>query len=219
VLGFAAAAEARGARIFEGSIVKGITFDRKVATVTTAGGTLISPCVVHATGEPTALVKGLQRHFTFEARGMALSDVLPPAVRKAVGPRAALICDVDRPPHTILWTGDHRVLIAGADGARPEARNEGKFHVQRTGQLMYELSRLYPAISGVPPAFGWSLPLAHAADGGIYAGVHRNFAHQLFAFGTAHDPARAFLASRILLRHVTGEATAADEQFGFARSL
>jgi hypothetical protein len=71
----------------------------------------------------------------------------------------------------------------------------------------------------VPPAFGWSLPLAQASDGGLYAGLHRNFPHQLFAFGTAHDPARAFLASRILLRHVMGEATAADEPFGFARVL
>jgi glycine/D-amino acid oxidase-like deaminating enzyme len=219
LLGFAAAAEARGARIFERSIVKRITFDRKVATVFTSGGTLVSPCVVHATGEPTALVKGLKRHFTFAARAMALSDALPPSVRKAVGPRSTLVCDVDRPPHSIRWTGDHRVLIAGADGERPAARNEHKFHVQRTGQLMYELSRLYPAISGVPPAFGWSLPLAQASDGGLYAGLHRNFPHQLFAFGTAHDPARAFLASRILLRHVMGEATAADEPFGFARVL
>ena len=219
VLGFAAAAAARGARIFERTTVKKITFDRKVATVITSGGTLISPCVIHATGEPTALVKGLKRHFTFEARAIALSDVLPPAVRKEVGPRSAIVCDVDTPPHTIRWTADHRVLIAGADGARPAQRNENKFNVQRTGQLMYELSRLYPAISGVPPAFGWSLPLANAADGGLYAGLHRNFPHQLFAFGTAHDPARAFLASRILLRHVMGDATAADEHFGFARTL
>jgi glycine/D-amino acid oxidase-like deaminating enzyme len=219
VLGFAAAAAARGARIFERTTVKTIAFDRKVATVITRGGTLVSPCVIHATGEPTALVKGLKRHFAFEARAVALSDVLPPAVRKEVGPRSAIVCDIDRPPHTIRWTADHRVLIAGADGDRPAARNEQKAHVQRTGQLMYELSRLYPAISGVPPAFGWSLPLAHATDGGLYAGPHRNFPHQLFAFGTAHDPARAFLASRILLRHVVGEATAADEHFGFARTL
>jgi len=219
VLGFAAAAASRGARLFERTSVTSITFDRKVATVVTAGGSLVSPCVVHATGEPGPLVKGLKRHFAFSARAMAYSEVLPPAVRKALGPRTAVVCDVDSPPHTIRWTADHRVLIAGADGDRPPAKKEAAFHVQRTGQLMYELSRLYPAVSGVPPAFGWSLPLAHAADGGLYAGTHRNFPHQLFAFGTAHDPARAFLASRILLRHVIGQASAADEQFGFARVL
>jgi hypothetical protein len=84
---------------------------------------------------------------------------------------------------------------------------------------MYELSRLYPDISGVMPAYGWSLPLAHSGDGGLYVGPHRNFPHQLFAFGTAHDPARAFLASRILLRHVQGSTTSEDEHFGFARTL
>jgi glycine/D-amino acid oxidase-like deaminating enzyme len=219
VLGFAAAAVARGVRIFERSAVQAISFDRKVATVKTADGTLMSPCVIHCTGEPAALVSGLKRHFAFESRAMALSDVLPASVRKAVGPRDTIVCDVHEPPHTVRWTADHRVLVAGADGPRPPDRQADRFHLQRTGQLMYELSLLYPAISGVPPAFGWSLPLAHAADGGLYAGTHRNFPHQLFAFGTAHDPARAFLASRILTRHVSGSVTTADEAFGFARSL
>jgi len=130
-----------------------------------------------------------------------------------------VVTDIDAPPHVIRWTADNRVLVSGADGPRPPARQRERFHVQRTGQLMYELSRLYPAISGVPPAFGWSMPLAHSNDGGLYAGPHRNFPHQLFALGTGHDPARAYLASRILLRHVTGETTTDDEHFGFARSL
>jgi hypothetical protein len=84
---------------------------------------------------------------------------------------------------------------------------------------MYELTRIYPDISGVMPAVGWSLNLAHGVDGGLFVGPHRNFPHQLFAFGTAHDPARAFLASRILLRHVQGTTTGEDELFGFARAL
>lgn len=82
-----------------------------------------------------------------------------------------------------------------------------------------ELTRLYPDISGVLPAYGWSMPVAQSHDGGLYAGPHRNFPHQLFALGTGHDPARAYLASRVLLRHVTGETTPDDEHLGFARSL
>ena len=35
---------------------------------------------------------------------------------------------------------------------------------------MYELSRLYPAISGVMPTHGWDLPLGVTADGVMYAG-------------------------------------------------
>jgi hypothetical protein len=84
---------------------------------------------------------------------------------------------------------------------------------------MYELTRLYPDISGVMPAHGWSLPVAQSIDGGLFVGPHRNFPHQLFAFGTEHDPARAFLASRILLRYVQGTTAKDDEHFGFARVL
>jgi glycine/D-amino acid oxidase-like deaminating enzyme len=219
VLGFAKAAVDRGARIFERSAVKKVAFDRKVATVVTEAGRITAARVVHCTGEPTDLVKALKRHFRFEERSLALTAELPAPVRKALGPRASVVTDIDAPPHVIRWTVDNRVLVSGADGPRPPARQREKFHVQRTGQLMYELSRLYPAISGVQPAFGWSMPLAHSNDGGLYAGPHRNFPHQLFALGTAHDPARAFLASRILLRHVTGESTTDDEHFGFARSL
>ncbi len=84
---------------------------------------------------------------------------------------------------------------------------------------MYELSRLYPAISGAAPAFGWDTPLAHSIDDVLYAGTHRNFPHQHLAFGTLHDPARAFLASRILLRSVQGQADKADQFFSFSRNL
>jgi glycine/D-amino acid oxidase-like deaminating enzyme len=219
VLGFAAAAAARGARVFERSPVIRVTFDRKVATVVTARGRITARHVVHCTGEPTDLVKALKRHFRFEERALVRSGVLPPPTRKAVGPRDGIVIDTATPPHVVRWTADHAVIVAGADGPRPAARQAVTHQVQRTGQLMYELTRLYPAISGVPPAFGWSMPLARSADGGLYAGPHRNFPHQLFALGTEHDPARAFLASRILLRHVSGDTTSDDEHFGFARSL
>ncbi len=219
VLGFAAAAVKRGARLFEKSAVRKIAFDRKVATVTTAAGRITAEKVLLCTGEPTDLVKALKRHFRFEERTVVLTDVLPAAVRREAGARSTIVCDVEIPPHHIRWTGDHRVVVMGADAPRSSDRAREKAWVQRTGQLMYELTRLYPAISGVQPAYGWSVPLASSADGVLYAGPHRNFPHQLFALGTAHDPVRAFLASRILLRHLQGEATKDDEQFGFARSL
>lgn len=219
LLGFAAAAVGRGAQVFERSAVTKVAFDRKVATVVTRAGRITAARVVHCTGEPTDLVKGLQRHFRFEQRSFALSAELPAPVRRALGPRASVVTDIEQPAHLIRWTSDHRVLVAGADGLRPPVRQREKTDVQRTGQLMYELTRLYPDISGVAPAYGWSMPVAHSHDGGLYAGPHRNFPHQLFALGTAHDPARAYLASRILLRHVTGETTTDDEHFGFARSL
>lgn len=219
VLGFAAAAKARGARLYEKTEVTKVTFDRVEATVVTAHGRITTPQVVHCTGEPTGLVKALERHLHRETRSLVLTEPLPAPVRTSIGPPRSIVCDNEAPPHVIRWTPDHRVLVCGADGGRPKPAQAARHQVQRTGQLMYELSRLYPEISGVMPAFGWSMPVAHSADGGLYVGPHRNFPHQLFAFGTAHDPARAFLASRILLRHVQGAATAEDDHFAFARAL
>ena len=82
---------------------------------------------------------------------------------------------------------------------------QGKVIVQRTGQLMYELSRFYPPISGIAPIYGWDQPLAATPDAVMYAGPHRNYPRHLFAWATRHDPAQAFLASRILLRHYLGQ--------------
>ena len=84
---------------------------------------------------------------------------------------------------------------------------------------MYELSLLYPGISGLPPDFGWDAAIAMTADDVMYAGPHRNYPHHLFALGAGHHgPAAAFLAARILVRHYTGSPGAGDEVFGFNRA-
>jgi glycine/D-amino acid oxidase-like deaminating enzyme len=219
VVGFAKAATARGAKIFERSTVSSITFDRVTATVITPHGRIVSPHVVHCTGEPTGLVRGLKRHFRWSSRGLVLTEPLPKAVSKSIGPHRHVAYDTGAPPHAMRWTPDDRVLVSGRDGTRPKAAQAARLDLQRSGELMYELTRLYPDISGVMPAYGWSLELAHSLDGGLCVGPHRNFPHQLFAFGTEHDPARAFLASRILLRHLQQSTTSDDEQFGLGRIL
>ena len=89
--------------------------------------------------------------------------------------------------------------------------------VQRTGQLMYELSTVYPDISGIKPAYGWSASYAKTADGLPFVGPHRNFPRHLFAFGASNQSVTgSYLASRILLRHYLGDVDPADEVFGFA---
>ena len=77
-----------------------------------------------------------------------------------------LLSDTDAPPHLVRWTDDDRLLIAGADQSRPPVRTRERTLIQRTGQLMYELSRLYPDVSGIQPTHGWDLPLAVAGIGG-----------------------------------------------------
>ena len=218
-LGFLAAARKRGARIFERSAVKKISFNRKIATAVLDGGSITTENLIICVGEPPALFKALRRHLRREDRYAVLTEPLPAAVRAELGQRKLALCDTDAPPHQLWFTHDYRVLFTGADQKRPPERQRDQTLVQRTGQLMYELTRLYPAISGAAPAHGWDIPLAHPIDRVLYAGAHRNFPHQLFAFGTAHDPARAFLASRILLRSVVGRPDKEDVHFSFARNL
>jgi glycine/D-amino acid oxidase-like deaminating enzyme len=217
VNGFAAAAAARGAAIFERSAVRRMTVRRKDVEVTLDGGTVLAGTVVVCTGEPTHLHRSLERHMARHARYVALTDRLPSTLRKRIAARTPVVTDTETPAHTIRWMDDGRVVVAGADQRRPPLRGNERIVVQRTGQLMYELSRLYSAISGVIPTHGWDVPVGATADGLMYAGLHRNFPRQVFAWTTTHDPAQAFLASRIVLRHCLGEPDKDDHYFAFAR--
>jgi glycine/D-amino acid oxidase-like deaminating enzyme len=218
-LGFLRAAVKRGAKIYERSRVRRITFTRKTATAFLDSGSITTTNLAICIGEPTGLFKPLKRHLRHEERYVVLTEPLPAAVRAELGQRASLLTDTDVPPHHLWFTADHRALFAGGDQKRPPDRLRDKTLVQRTGQLMYELTRIYPAISGVAPAYGWDVPLAHPVDGVLYAGAHRNFPFHHFAFGTSHDPARAFLASRIILRSIQGRPERDDGHFSFARNL
>jgi gamma-glutamylputrescine oxidase len=216
-IGFLRAAEARGADVFERSAVRRIKVRRKDVEIHAEGGTLTAESIAICTGEPTDLYRPLKRHVRFDDRYVVLTDRLPAAVRKQLSAGGAILTDIDVPPHVIRWTDDGRLIVAGGDQPRPPARARDKVLVQRTGQLRYELSRLYPAISGVQPAYGWDQPLSVTADTVMYAGPHRNYPHHLFAWATRHDPAQAFLASRILLRHYLGQSGREDTFFGFTR--
>jgi gamma-glutamylputrescine oxidase len=217
-LGLAAAAAARGAHLFERTPVTKVTFTRKTADVITATGRIRTKRVIVATGIPTPLYKSLARHFWFRTAYLAQTEPVPLTIRRQLGRRDAVLRDSADPAHLIRWVGQDRVLVAGADADAPPDRLRDKVVVQRTGQLMYELSILYPDISGVLPAFGWAADYARTADRLPCIGPHRNFPHHLFAFGDASQGvAGAYLASRVLLRHHFGEMDPADEVFGFHR--
>jgi glycine/D-amino acid oxidase-like deaminating enzyme len=214
---FARAATERGAEIFEKSPVRRVKNARKHVDVVTEGGMLRAETVVVCTGEPTDLYRPLKRHVRADERYVVLTERLPAAVRKHVIANARLITDAESPPHFVRFLADGRVLIAGADQARTAPRTKEKVVVQRTGQLMYELSRLFPAVSGLMPQYGWDLPLAASPDDVMYAGPHRNYPRHLFAWATRHDPAQAFLASRILVRYFLEEPNREDLYFAFTR--
>jgi glycine/D-amino acid oxidase-like deaminating enzyme len=216
-LGFARAAASRGALVFEKSPVTRVTFDATGVRVTSGKATIAAETVILATGEPIAPFAALERHF--ESRD-AYSVVTPPlaaVVRKAASDRGAILADLHEPTHRLTWLADERILWTGGDQARTPERTRDKVVVQRTGQLMYELSLVLEPISGIQPAYGWQAPYSRAVDGLPFVGPHRNYPHHLFAWGLGTNVASAFLASRILLRHYTGQADRDDEGFGFAR--
>ena len=217
-LALASAAAARGATLYERSAVKKVTFNRKIADVFTDGGTIRTNRVVVATGVPTALYKSLARHFWYRTTYLAETEPVPAKIRNGLGRRAAVVRDGAEPPHTIRWVDGDRLLVNGADADSPPPRLRDKTIVQRTGQLMYELSTLYPDISGVQPAYGWAADYARSADGLPCIGAHRNFPHHLFAFGdSSHTITGAYVASRVMLRQHFEEMDPADEVFGFHR--
>ena len=205
-------------RLFERSPVRRIRFNRKIAEVFTAGGSIKTRRVVVATGMPTPLHRSLARHFWFRNTFFTLTSPLPAKIRQQLGQRDVVVRDSGEPPHVIRWVGEDRILINGADGAAAPPRQRDKVVVQRTGQLMYELSTLYPDISGVQPEYGWAADYALTDNGLPAIGPHRNFPHHLFAFGDAsHSVTGAFLASRIMLRHHFEEMDPGDAAFAFRR--
>jgi len=217
-IGLAAAAAGRGAQIFERTAARRTKFGRRTADVVLDDGTIRTNRIVVATGRPTALFKSLIRHFWLKSSFLALTAPVPAKVRHQLGRRAAVVRDLAEPPHVVRWVDDERLLISGADSAEIPQRLVEKTIVQRTGQLMYELSTIYPEISGILPEYGWEAPYALTAEGVPYIGPHRNFPHHLFAFGDAsRSVTGAYLASRVLLRHHLGENDAADDAFGFHR--
>ncbi len=217
-LALAAAAARRGARFFERSPVRKARVAGKHVEVTIGEAVVRAGTIVVTTGTATPEFKPLRRHFKRRETYLALTDVLPPAIRKQLGRRDATLRDTRSPRHRIRWTADHRILVAGADQDETPARTRDAVLVQRTGQLMYELLTMYPVISGLQPAYGWDLPYGETADGLMYIGPHRNYPRHLFALGGGGDSITgAFVAARLLARALRGAPEKGDEVFGWTR--
>ena len=214
----ARAAVRRGAKIFERSPMTKVQVGSKKVDVLLADGLIRADRVIVTTGLATPEFKPLQRHFKQRETYVVLSEVMPPAMRKQLGRRDATLADLRAPHHRIRWTSDDRVLISGADQDQSAARTRDAVLVQRTGQLMYELLTMYPAISGLQPEYGWDLSYGETADGLMYIGPHRNYPRHLFALGGGGDSITgAFVAARLLVRASRDEAAKGDDVFGWTR--
>jgi glycine/D-amino acid oxidase-like deaminating enzyme len=217
-VGLAATAVKRGVPIHERTPVRKVRIGRKHVEVIAAGATIRAKTVIVATGVATAEYRQLRRHFSARESYLVLTEVVPAGVRRALGTRGATMADTRTPRHRIRFTDDDRILVGGADQAVTPERKRDAVLVQRTGQLMYELLTMYPVISGLMPEYGWDLPYGDTADGLPYVGPHRNFPRHLFALGCGGDSVTgAFLAARIVLRHLQGTPDKADAVFSWTR--
>jgi glycine/D-amino acid oxidase-like deaminating enzyme len=217
-LGLAAAAAKRRAVVYERSPVMRLKNRGEGVDVVTDGGVVHAEWVVVAANGLPRMFAPLRRHFRSMETYCVLTNALPSFVRREFGRSRAILIDRKSPAHIVRRTADDRLLGMGADQPRLSPRANRKAVVQRTGQLMYEMSRLYPALSGVRPEYGWSVPVSAPSDGLPVIGPHRRFPRHLFVLGLGHSGiGAAWLAARTLVRHYQGTATTEDEFFGFSR--
>jgi glycine/D-amino acid oxidase-like deaminating enzyme len=216
-LGLARAAAVRGAAVCERTPIDTIRHGRSGVELSAGRLRITAGLVIVATGSAAPLFKALARHFIDAETYAVLTPPLGAEIRRAAGTREAIVIDRAQPPHRLCWTADDRILWTGADQPRVTDRARTATLVQRSGQLMYELSVMLPSISGVQPAYGWHAPWSRSVDDLPFIGTHRNYPHHLFALGLGTNLAAAFLASRILVRACQGTAEKSDEYFGFAR--
>ena len=98
-------------------------------------------------------------------------------MRRQVGPRTSALraaAAADDIARFVRWLGEDRVLVAGANQPAVAAQSRDRAVVQRSGQLMYELSLTYPSISG-RAGMGLVTRFDVTADGLPFIGPHRNF--------------------------------------------
>ncbi len=223
-----AAAAGAGARIVDRTEVTRLRPLRKDIEVVTKAARVRAQAVVVATGMPRPLVPALQRHVRVDDTYVVATPALPPSVARRL-PSTAIVRDVvppDRLPGlppiaydmSVALTARRRVILQGGTQAAVADRLRDRTLVQRTGQLMYELSLRYPVISGIMPEYAWTARRVTGRDGLPVIGSHRGFPRHLFAVGLGGlGLTGAWLAARLLLRQYTGAAEPGDEHFGFGR--
>jgi len=217
-LGFLRAAEQAGARIFEKSLVKRTRFTRSSSTVVLTDAVIHTRGIYVATGRPGPLFADLRRHVReFEAYSVVTEPLTGP-MRRETGRRTTLLTEAPETSHWLRWLKDDRAMFVGAPGPVVSARLQNKVLVQRTGQLMYELSLRYPVISGLPAKWSWSVPIVTTTDGLPWIGNHRNHPFHFFAIALGwHGEALAWFAAKAALRHFTDTVRREDAVFGFTR--
>jgi len=221
-LGLVRAARSRRVKVFEKSAVLKITQGGGVRgseplQISTARGSISASRVIVATGGPTKAFRPIVRHFAPLLGYRVVTEPLPAELRRRV-PASIVLREATSPGHLMRWTRENRLLFAGVERQRLPDRSRPAALVQHSAQLMYELSLLYPDLSGIQADYAWDAAISAGNDGLPYIGPHRHYPRHLFALGAGRsDAGSALLAARILLRHCMGAAEKQDAYWGFGR--
>jgi gamma-glutamylputrescine oxidase len=219
-LGLAGAADAAGAEIYERSTARRTRFTRRYAEVVLASGVIRTRLIVMATGEPGPIIGQLKRHVRRLDGYAVVTEPLSAAMRRDTGKHRAIVTEAGADPHWWRWLPEDRILFAGATSKPVGTRLREKALVQRTAQLMYELSVRHPVISGLRARWGWSFPVVTAADTLPWIGPHRNYPFHFLALAYGwHGDGLVWTAAKAALRFAKGEPRTEDNALGFARHL
>ncbi|MGE5360254.1 MAG: NAD(P)/FAD-dependent oxidoreductase [Bacteroidales bacterium] len=217
-LGLARTAARQRARIFERSPVVRIRQGDGGVEVETPRGTLRAARVIVATGGPGRLFQPLGRRFNSLVTYRVVTQPLAARQRRQLPAESMVLSEASCPGHLLRWTRDHRLLFGGIERPRLPERSRPNALVQHSNQLMYELSLLYPGLSGIQPDYAWDALISASDDGLPYIGPHRHYPRHLFALGAGRsDGGTALLAAQVLLRCHTDRAEKHDALFGFGR--
>jgi glycine/D-amino acid oxidase-like deaminating enzyme len=159
----------RGGQVYDRTTIATLTTSsRSVRLETHSGHSVTSRRVVMAAGYAntrwlTQRVAQIRSSFAF------ITDPIDPAV---LGPLAdTLVWETARPYRYVRTTGDHRLLVGGADDPEDDPQRRDRRLRNKTQQLIRGATQLFPDRPFVP-AFSWAGAFAETADGLPFFGAH-----------------------------------------------
>ncbi len=215
-----AMAAAAGAAVFESTTVARIERDGATAKVMLANGAAVrADWAVVATGYATPVFERLGWRFRMMNTYVIATRRLTAAERRRVGLGDVMLWDTRRPYHYLRWTPDDRLLFGGGDRPHQPWRRRSSTLRARAGELLDDLTALFPALRGITADYAWEGLFAKTPDGLPYIGAHRQHPRQLFALGYGgNGMTLGFFGAQAVVRLAQGRPGPDDELFGFGRA-
>jgi glycine/D-amino acid oxidase-like deaminating enzyme len=157
--GLAAAAEAAGARVFEGTRVTDLARDGAGVRAETAGGRVLARDALLATAAFPPLVRAIRRYVVPVYDYVLVTEPLSAAQRDAIGWRRRQgISDVANQFHYYRQTADHRILWGGYDAVYELGGRVAPERDQRPetfARLAEHFFATFPQLEGLRFTHGW----------------------------------------------------------------